>query len=925
MTTPVIDAGEIEVGQPTDGELPIRLPVVVIEGLDTSDGRYISAGALTPRGLPLSLLAQPGAAHGGDEPAAAVVVGRIDTLERRPGPEVVSRRTGQPFPEGTFVWVGEGAIGTDVEIDGRNVADMVRRRFLRGVSVDLVGVDYDVVGDEGFAPDPEHPRREIITNGAEIAAATLVPIPAFGDCYVELADEPVVPEPITPEELPEGLMASAVPAWRSSELGDECGLCLAGLVAAAGEHTGGMIALVPAPADAERLAVEGGEPIEELHLTLAYLGEDVTGWDDGLRGEAIEAAEKAVATLAGPIEARAFAHTTFNADGGPDGDRDPCAVYGIGDSDQLVPLRDAVLANLRVSEIELPAQHEPFVPHVTAGYGLTASDLSYLGPVTFDRVRVALGSQTLDIPLDDPVVAAAPPSAGKRRKAADDGDTYPGTDKFPIDTRERAKSAVRLHGSSDIPAEKVKAWLKRRLKAKGWEDLVPDEWTKDGAADHAPAALADDPGALPDELEEETGLPDAPQPCQYGDHPAVRSLLFDEGVRYVPVCDEHEQAARELLTDNGAEVVRAVTIRSDADDEAVVAAAGPRPPAAWFADPQFDGPTPLRVDEDGRVRGHAALWDSCHRSFPGQCITAPRSASGYAQFRVGAVLCDDGTEVAVGPITMDTGHAGTDLSRHAAVAHYDHTGTAVADVAVGEDAFGIWVAGAIRPGVDEVTAARLRASALSGDWRRVGGGLELCALLAVNVPGFVVPRARVASGMPQALVAAGALRPGEPRPSGAVVLDYDVLADALAVRLEERRAAGELSARQAQLLDELDDTAAVVAALLAEVDDTPDRAAALLAELDGQAMSDRGGELEELARLIADDDGSEAFKRHNIWNWLRHGEGAARIRWGTPGDWTRCYRMLFDEPGVGPESAKRLCAQAHRDTTGMWPGDRRNS
>ena len=46
-----------------------------------------------------------------------------------------------------------------------------------------------------------------------------------------------------------------------------------------GEHTGGMLALVPDNADA--LAVEGGDPAGELHLTLLYLGDDVTGWGEG--------------------------------------------------------------------------------------------------------------------------------------------------------------------------------------------------------------------------------------------------------------------------------------------------------------------------------------------------------------------------------------------------------------------------------------------------------------------------------------------------------------------------------------------------------------------------------------------------------------------------------------------------------------------
>jgi hypothetical protein len=50
----------------------------------------------------------------------------------------------------------------------------------------------------------------------------------------------------------------------------------------------------------------------------------------------------------------------------------------------------------------------------------------------------------------------------------------------------------------------------------------------------------------------------------------------------------------------------------------------------------------------------------------------------------------------------------------------------------------------------------LRASAPSGDWRPINGGLELVAICQVNVPGFPTARAMIASGKVLALVAAGA-------------------------------------------------------------------------------------------------------------------------------------------------------------------------
>lgn len=211
------------------------------------------------------------------------------------------------------------------------------------------------------------------------------------------------------------------------------------------------------------------------------------------------------------------------------------------------------------------------------------------------------------------------------------------------------------------------------------------------------------------------------------------------------------------------EMATAPELLPEERDAAMAAAGGPvAPPAAWFADPALAGPTPVTVGDDGRVLGHLALWGTCHTSVANSCLTPPRSAAGYAHFRTGEVLADDGTRVACGALTFDTGHAptsGPGSGLAATLAHYDHTGTAWADVAAGEDGYGIWVAGAARPGLTDEQLRTIRASALSGDWRRIGGGLELVAALSVNVPGFPVPRAGLAASSgrePLALVAAGA-------------------------------------------------------------------------------------------------------------------------------------------------------------------------
>jgi hypothetical protein len=191
------------------------------------------------------------------------------------------------------------------------------------------------------------------------------------------------------------------------------------------------------------------------------------------------------------------------------------------------------------------------------------------------------------------------------------------------------------------------------------------------------------------------------------------------------------------------------------------------PPAAWFLDPQLEGPTALEITEDGRVYGHAALFDSCHTADPqgtGVCVTPPRSRTDYRYFHLGAITTAEGDSISCGTITLGTPHASLRVSLTEAARHYDDTGLAVADVCCGEDSFGIWVAGALRPDVTPERRRQLAAAKLSGDWRNYRGNLELIGLLAVNIPGFLVPRvsARVAAGTPEgyaderlALVAAG--------------------------------------------------------------------------------------------------------------------------------------------------------------------------
>ena len=212
-----------------------------------------------------------------------------------------------------------------------------------------------------------------------------------------------------------------------------------------------------------------------------------------------------------------------------------------------------------------------------------------------------------------------------------------------------------------------------------------------------------------------------------------------------------EPAERDENADSEEKMARSADADPLSRDSLTAAAIPTAPPEAWFKDPALTGPTALVVEDDGRVYGHIAAWGTCHIGQIGKCVEPPTSPSNYAYFRTGALQTAEGTSVAVGHLTMGTGHAGPRDSANAAAEHYDNTGTVFADVAAGEDAYGIWVAGSLRPGITPEQVRVARSAPISGDWRTIRGSLELVGALAVNVPGFPVPR-------PQGLLASGEVK-----------------------------------------------------------------------------------------------------------------------------------------------------------------------
>lgn len=167
-------------------------------------------------------------------------------------------------------------------------------------------------------------------------------------------------------------------------------------------HTGAMLALMPTVEDAQRLALEGGEPADQLHLTLFYLGE-AADWSEQQRGDLISRVAAAARYLK-PVAGRVFGGAQWN----PASD-EPAWVWNVGDdldqdSSRLQDAKYEITYALEDGhdDPELPQQYSPWAPHICAVYGPDdwGSVLAdRVGPVTFDRVRVAFAGQYTDIPL----------------------------------------------------------------------------------------------------------------------------------------------------------------------------------------------------------------------------------------------------------------------------------------------------------------------------------------------------------------------------------------------------------------------------------------------------------------------------------------------------------------------------------------------
>jgi 2'-5' RNA ligase len=156
-------------------------------------------------------------------------------------------------------------------------------------------------------------------------------------------------------------------------------------VSKADTHTGAMVALYP-PADvAQQLAQPGGEPVEQLHVTLAYLGQAVMLSDIDLLKQKVAEFAARTAPISGTISG------TGHFTGGPEP-----VTYASIDLPTLPAARERLVFDLNY--VATPSREHGFTPHITLAYADLNAAVPNL-PVTFDTVSLVLAGERIDFPL----------------------------------------------------------------------------------------------------------------------------------------------------------------------------------------------------------------------------------------------------------------------------------------------------------------------------------------------------------------------------------------------------------------------------------------------------------------------------------------------------------------------------------------------
>lgn len=162
-------------------------------------------------------------------------------------------------------------------------------------------------------------------------------------------------------------------------------------------QTGIMVAFDLAAEDAEALSVEGGEPPEDLHLTLAFLGTTIeAGKDDDLYRRNVERAVARAVRGHGDLSGVVAGFGVFTGSGEP-------VLVALFDSPQLPALRESIVGALDKAGVEVKRNHG-FTPHITLAIGNVGLPGDFVenatgSKLTFSDVSVHVGNTTTQVSL----------------------------------------------------------------------------------------------------------------------------------------------------------------------------------------------------------------------------------------------------------------------------------------------------------------------------------------------------------------------------------------------------------------------------------------------------------------------------------------------------------------------------------------------
>lgn len=640
------------------GDLPTgwRGPIAALDRL-TGDGRWLATppGGLRTREYPMSVTRK----HVSE--SDDIFIGNIDAAWIQDG----------------MLW-GEGSFdlgGTD----GAEAARLVGERLLFTMSIDpdqvtaeqrLVDADGNVAADDvmldaiNTGDVPEGYDVVLVFTDWRLSSVALVSIPAYDEARIEPVFDYVRPD-----------------------------------YAAQDKSDSAMIAL--RPMTPEYFVVEGGLSVEDLHVTLRYLGDAETigsGMIPGLHGAALSAAG---ALKRKKKRARVAGYGQLGDEG---------AVVLFLNGPEIADAHLAVESALQHEDyVGLPEPHAPYLAHMTLGYGIDPELAKKYVGYEFDFAGVSFdhGRVRSDYPAPaEPVVAAVSGSTGL--PVADSGRAWDGgaaagrmldaatDDEGNISVGEAGRGFLWRDGDGS----------KRGDYRLPFADIVNDRLTIVPRGVSAAAARHNQAKGV--------------------DHAAIAKRicsLYAKIRKSDPSWPECPTAA---------------------SSDSLVASVGGQVFSAKAFERKAEGPTALTVDEDGSVYGHVRLYGTCYQYGGGQgdggyCVEPPLSACDYEKFHVHGAKLDNGKVIAVGALTYGDGHESRG-GLWASQDHYNNVATVAAKVVASEDQWGVWIAGEVCSDHAD-RAYDLLLSPMSGHWEPDadnGGHLEMLAAHIVVTPGYAV-------------------------------------------------------------------------------------------------------------------------------------------------------------------------------------------